>query len=422
MGGGKQWRPILSMLKFPDGFLWGAATSAYQVEGGNIRSDWWKWEEAGMLKYKCGHACRHYELFSNDFDLAKSLNHNAHRLSIEWSRIEPAEGEFSRGALKHYIDVIDALKERGIEPIVTLHHFTNPSWFTKKGGWARKDAPGYFLRYTEKIVEELCGKVRFWVTINEPLVYVYHSYVIGLWPPQERGFSNFKKVRRNFTAAHIKAYGLIHAIYERKGLRPPDVSIAHNVQFFDRYSDSLRNRIAVVLRDRVYNFGIIDELARAGTLDFIGLNYYTRRSADVRSWGMSHMLIDTPRETGSSVKKNSLGWDIYPQGLYDLCLRFNKHGLPLFILENGICTSDDDMRWDYIKEHLKAIHAAMGSGVRLLGYLYWSLLDNYEWHNGFAPRFGLIEVDYSSYKRTVRKSAENFAGVSRDNAVSEEML
>lgn len=381
------------------------------MEGDNRYSDWWGWEEKGALKYRSGAACRHYELFRSDFDLAKSLNHNAHRLSIEWARIEPVEGQFSREEINHYIDVIEALLERGIEPIVTLHHFTNPSWFTTQGGWLHKDSRGQFLRYVEKIVSALCGKVRFWVTINEPIVYTYHSYMIGLWPPQQKAFANLKKVRKELVSAHIGAYSVIHNIYKKGKLSPPRVGIAHNIQFFQSRNNSLINKLAVLLRDRLYNFGIIDELERAGTLDYIGLNYYTRSVADVKSLGYYHLLSDVSDRPDPSVKKNLLGWDTYPQGLYKLCLKFKRYNLPIFILENGICTDDDGERWEYIKEHLKAIHAAIQAGVNISGYLYWSLLDNYEWHEGFSPRFGLIEVDYTTFKRTVRQSARKFAAV-----------
>ena len=396
------------MIKFPDNFFWGAATSSYQVEGNNIHSDWWRWEEEGKLKYKSGPACSHYELFKHDFDLAKSLNHNAHRLSIEWSRVEPRENEFSYKEIKHYVSVIEALKERSIEPVVTLHHFTNPSWFTDKGGWLSKDAIDCFLRYVEKIVNELCDKVHVWVTINEPMVYAYHAYVAGIWPPQEKSLSNLKKVGEVLIDAHIKAYRLIHDIYKKRNLPNPFVSIAKHIQSFEAYDSSFRNKFAVKIRDKVFNFGIIEKAIRQKALDFIGLNYYTRQIVSAKSWSTGSLLTDnfTGDETS---KKNSLGWDIYPEGLYKVCMKLKKYNLPIFILENGICTSDDNERKDFIIEHLKAIHKAITNDVKIIGYLYWSLLDNYEWHHGFDPRFGLIDVNYATFKRTIKDSAKRFA-------------
>jgi len=401
------------MIKFPKDFLWGSAASSYQVEGGNKYCDWWEYEEKGRLKFKSGEACRHYGLFKDDFDMAASLGHNAHRLSIEWSRIEPFEGKFMAEEIEHYVNVIDALRSRGIEPVVTLHHFTNPVWFMKKGGWLGKDSVMYFKRYVEKLAEVLCGKVRFWVTINEPMVYIYHSYVLGIWPPMEASFSNLKPLQRSMVASHVAAYRAINAIYAKKGSARPMVSIAHSVQYFDPYKNLLKNRIAAWARNQIYNFDIIDDIMRERALDFIGLNYYSRYRTDVKGWGIKHFLTDKPDEADLSVKKNSLGWDIVPQGLYELLLNFKKYRLPLFILENGICTEDDSQRWDFIKDHVSAMHAAMEKGAPVIGYLYWSFMDNFEWAEGYAPRFGLVGVDYTTFKRTVRESAKKFAVVCR---------
>ncbi len=397
------------MTEFPKDFLWGAATSAYQVEGNNINTDWWEWEKRVGLKETSGLASRHYELYREDFDLAKLLNHNAHRLSIEWSRIEPQEGKFSEPELEHYKDVILSLKEHGLEPIVTLHHFTNPLWFAKKGGWQNKKAPGYFLRYVEKTVGALCENVKYWVTINEPMVYVYHAYILGFWPPQEKSFLKANKVKENLILSHIKSYKLIHKIYRDNNLNPPLISIAKNMQAFVPCIVTLRNSIAVYLRDWCFNFEFIERLTRAKALDFIGINYYSRSLVETRGWGFRNLTLDVCSKNHSKLNKNSLGWDIYPEGLFSLLLKLKKYSLPIFILENGICTQDDNLRWDFISGHLKNIHLAMNQGLKLLGYIYWSLIDNYEWDKGFMPRFGLIEVDYNTYKRTLRESAKKYS-------------
>jgi len=397
------------MLKFPQNFFWGAATSAYQVEGNNQNCDWWEWEKKVGLKEVSGLACRHYELFKEDFDLAKELNHNAHRLSIEWSRVEPQEGEFSKKEIEHYIDVILALKQRNLEPIVTLHHFTNPLWFARLGGWQNKKAVYYFLQYVSRIVEALCANVRYWVTINEPMVYVYHAYILGNWPPQENSFLKARRVTDNLAISHAQAYKLIHSIYKQKDLTPPAVSIAKNVQIFAPCIPTLKNRFAAYLRDRFFNFAFVERLIRHKSLDFIGINYYTRGLVETEGWGLSNFLLDTCQKNHSRLEKNSMGWDIYPEGLYNLLFRFKKYNLPIFILENGICTEDDDKRWKYILEHLKNIHLAMGQGAKVLGYIYWSLIDNYEWDKGFRPRFGLVEVDYRNFKRNIRESGRRFS-------------
>jgi len=396
---------------FPKDFFWGAATSAYQVEGDNKASDWWRWEKRTGLKETSGCACRQYELFREDFDLAKRLNHNAHRLSIEWSRLEPQEGKFPPDEIRHYIDVIQALKERGIEPIVTLHHFTNPAWFADLGGWENKNAGGYFLRYVKRVVEALCGNVRFWVTINEPMVYAYRSYLEGSWPPQKKSFLKAREVALALASSHIKAYSLIHSIYRKRDLPVPSVSIAKNIRAFVPCTGSLKNRLAVYLRNRIYNFGFIDKLVRAKALDFIGVNYYTRELADAGEWSPRELLLGVCRKGHHPLKKNSMGWDIYPRGLFEVLVKLKKYGLPVFILENGICTARDDERWDFICGHLRSVHRAIGEGVKMIGYLYWSLIDNYEWDSGFGPRFGIVGVNYNTCRRAPRESAGKFAAV-----------
>jgi beta-glucosidase len=406
------------MIKFPQDFLWGAATSAYQVEGNNVNSDWWQWEVDTGREHS-GPACRHYEFYEQDFELAKSLNHNSHRLSIEWSRIEPEEGKFSEKELKHYIDVILSLRARNIEPILTLHHFTNPAWFSKSGGWEERESIVYFLRYCDFVVRALARHVHYWITINEPNVYISHSYIMGVWPPQVKSYLKAKLVEGNFAKAHIRCYSLIHKIYKELNIVKPSISIAQNMMAFVPCAPSLKNRFAANLRDKWYNLGFLDKIMRYKTLDFIGLNYYSRQLVELKSWGIGSFALDVCQNNHHPVKKNSLGWDIYPEGLYEILLKVKKYGLPIIITENGICTADDSMRWEYIHTHLKNIHLAMEKGVDVKGYLYWSLMDNFEWDKGFGPRFGLIDIDYSTYKRTVRESARKFSGVCKTGVLEQ---
>jgi beta-glucosidase len=405
------WGEESDMHKFPIDFLWGAATAAHQVEGGNINSDWWRWEQQGGGREPSNEACRHYQLYKEDFSLAAGLNHNAHRLSVEWSRIEPREGEFCEKELAHYKQVISALRGLNIEPVVTLHHFTSPAWFADKGGWADSSSSKYFLRFVRKVVELFSTDVRFWVTINEPMVYVYHSYLLGLWPPQVKSFLKTYRVADNMVTAHIKAYRLIHDIYKKKGLPQVMVSLAINYQVFQPHTNSFKDRLAVYLRDRLFNISLINKLIKSRSLDYLGINYYTRGLVHVSGFMPYNLLLDNCPDGSSKLEKNDLGWDIYPQGLYQLLVRLKRYNLPVFILENGICTADDALRWDFIQGHLKYLSLAMKEGVKVLGYLYWSLLDNFEWDKGFTPRFGLVEVDYRNYKRTVRESAVKFAAV-----------
>lgn len=403
------------MRKFPDNFLWGAATSSYQVEGGNKNCDWWQWEKRAG-KTRSGNACRHYEFYKHDFDIAKSLNHNAHRFSIEWSRIEPEEGKFSCRELQHYLDVIIALRKRNIEPVVTLHHFTNPVWLMKFGGWENQRAIDCYLRYCDFIVNVFAKYVRYWITINEPTIFLSHAYMLGAWPPQEKSLLKAAYVEEHMALAHVKAYNLIHKIYSDLNLDAPHVSIAQNVMAFLPCKNSFKNRLAAYLRAKVYNLGFLERIAMGNffkrmPLDFIGVNYYSRQVVSLKHLGAGNLAMDVCEKKHHRIAKNSLGWDIYPKGLYDVLMSLKKYNLPVMITENGICTKDDGQRWKYIYDHLKFIHKAMADGVKVTGYLYWSLMDNFEWDKGFTPRFGLVDINYKTYKRSVRKSAKKFAEV-----------
>jgi len=398
------------MIKFPNEFLWGAATSSYQVEGQNDNSDWWAWEKR-VGKENSGRACEHYERYEQDFDLAKSLHHNAHRLSIEWARIEPTEGEFSNEAIEHYVLVIKALRARQIEPMVTLHHFTNPIWFSESGGWENKRSVERFFRYCEVVTRALAKEVRLWVTINEPSIYASHSYIFGAWPPQTKSFFKTKAVYDNMIWAHIKVYKRIQYIYQELNLPKPSIGLAQHIQAIVPCTDSLKNRWAAALRKKWFHFGIFDHIARQGAMDFIGLNYYSRQLVDLSGWGPGNFVWEVCKKNHFPCEKNSLGWDIYPQGLYQVLTELKKYNLPVYITENGICTADDEQRWRFLKSHLESVHRAIADGVKVGGYLYWSLLDNFEWAEGFKPRFGLIEIDYATQQRTIRQSAKNYAKV-----------
>jgi beta-glucosidase len=406
---------IHTMMKFPDKFLWGAATSAHQVEGNNTNSDWWKWEQQGGGKTPSGPACGHYERYQEDFDLVQSLGHNCHRLSFEWSRIEPVPGEFSADAISHYKNVISALRQRNIEPVVTLHHFTNPQWFSSMGGWAGKHAADRFCSYVERVISEFSGSVTYWVTINEPLIYLFFSHIAGDWPPNRHSLFETAMVRKNMIRSHIRAYRLIHAIYRKKGLDSPQVSIAHHMPAYEACTAGVRDRFSVWLRKTLVNYNLLDILAKHKTLDYIGVNYYSRTLVHTDSWLVRDLMIRSCPHKHDTLAKNSLGWEVYPQGIFDILMSLRTYRLPVFILENGICTDNDLLRWDYIRGHLAKVYEAIRQGVCVIGYTYWALMDNYEWDKGFDPRFGLIEIDYQTGKRTVRESARHYSRVCSTN-------
>jgi beta-glucosidase len=408
--------------RFPSGFLWGAATSSHQVEGDNRWNDWWEYEQAGRLPYASGAACRHYQLFEEDFDLAHAWGHNAHRFSIEWSRIEPAEEDWNTAAVAHYRAVIRALRRRGLEPVVTLHHFTNPAWFARSGGWLRRDSPKLFARYVEYIVKQLGEEVQYWLTINEPTVYVMQGYVSGEWPPCVKStWLKAATVFRNLARAHVAAYQTVHR-------NRPDsmVSFAHNAPVISPCRPAgKRDRMAAVFRDFILNrsfFYLIGALPHTAqrpmtNLDFVGLNYYTRNIIRSSGYGLGALLGRVCRIPHHSDQGpfSTTGWEIYPDGLRIILEKFSQFGVPLFITENGVATDDEVLRREFIIQHLKSVAEALEKGVRVIGYLYWTLMDNFEWAMGTSARFGLAAVDFDTQQRLSRPCVEDFKRVCQKN-------
>jgi beta-glucosidase len=410
----------VTAFDFPPGFLWGAATSSHQVEGDNRWNDWWQHEQSGRLPHRSGAACRHFELFEQDFDLAHRLGHNAHRLSIEWSRIEPREGGRDDAALDHYASVIRALRRRGVEPVVTLHHFTSPAWFSRSGGWLRPDAPRLFARYVESIGHRLVPEVRYWLTVNEPTVLIMQGYVNGAWPPFMRSAWRLATLAcRNLARAHVAGYEVLHRC--RADCR---VGFAHSApQVVPCDPRSRRDRIAAGIRDLILNrafFAMIGARPRRRAkraLDFLGLNYYTRTVIRSGGWSPRGLLGHTChlRHHADQGPLSSIGWEVYPTGLLAVLRRFATFGLPVLITENGIATDDENLREAFLVEHLEQVALALAEGVDVIGYLYWSLMDNFEWDLGMTPHFGLAAVDPASAERCPRPAAERLARICREN-------
>ncbi len=420
-------------LTFPAGFLWGTATSAHQVEGNNTRNDWWAWEQAGRVRTPSGLACDHYRRFRDDFDLVQQLGHNSHRFSIEWSRIEPDDGTVDDAALAHYRDVIAALRQRGIEPIVTLHHFTNPIWFAAKGGWAQPSAVDAFARYVRRVAEALGDQVRYWLTINEPMVYMNMHYLDGTGPPGGRDVRQAFRVIEHLIRAHAAAYRIIHDTAAARGQQVM-VSLAHHSQPLPPCRPWFPgDRWMAGYTERVYNHLVLDALSdghlripgrRAAnlpdgrdTLDFIGMNYYGRvflrlGIPNPKQWWAMRCSTRHHREV---TERNALEWDVYPPGIYQILQWAAPYKRPILITENGICTADDSQRERFIVRHLQWVAKAIDDHMPVIGYLYWSLMDNFEWAEGYGPRFGMVEVDYKTQERRVRPSARRFAEICRSN-------
>lgn len=367
----------MKKLKFPKDFLWGTATSAYQVEGGIENSDWSKVYPAGL-------ACNHYDLYEEDFDLMKKLNQTAFRLSIEWSRIEPEEGKFDKKEIEHYRRYLQSLKARKIKTMVTLHHFTNPLWLGKIGGWTDKKVVFYFSRFAKKVFDEYKDLVDFWITINEPLIFASQSYLISLWPPQKKNPFLFLKVIENQVAAHKKVYTTFHKM-DKKAL----IGISKNNIYFEGAGSFVPRYF--------WNKYFLNKTKKYQ--DFIGLNYYFHR----------------PQDKNKQV--SDIGWEIYPEGIYRVLKELKKYQKPIYITENGLADAKDKLRKDFIKNHLFWLHKAIEEGVDVRGYFHWSLMDNFEWEKGFEPRFGLIEIDYKTLERKIRPSALFYAKICKENAL-----
>lgn len=398
-------------LKFPKGFLWGAATSAYQVEGENIHADWWNWEQQLPPKFRSGAATNQYELYEKDFDLIKQLNHNAHRLSVEWSRIEPKEGEFDYHEIEHYKQVLKALRTRKIKVMLTLWHFTLPQWVAEIGGWENGQTAGYFERFVRKVVPDLAEYVDFWITLNEPGVYVYEGYIERLWPPAKKGFLRQVKATLNLASAHKRIYKYLHQQYPKK-----PVGIAQNVQSFEPFhKHSLIEQLAVVLTDLGSNH-LFYFLTR-GTHDFLGINYYFHlRFKDGQ--GLFPEIADSSTQSRDI---SDLGWEVYPEGLFDVLADLSNH-LPIYITECGIASTNDDRRNRFLITYLHEVYRAIKAGINVKGFFYWSLIDNFEWHRGFDPRFGLIEIDYLTFKRHIRPSALVYTDIIQHNGIPHSLL
>lgn len=397
-------------LNFPNGFLWGAGTSAHQVEGNNTKNDWWEWEQDKPFDLRSGQACDQYNRFEEDFNLAKSLNHNAHRLSIEWSRIEPQEGKFDLEAIDHYKKVLKALKDRGLTVMLTLHHWTNPTWLTHKGGWENNKTPWYFARFVKTIAPEIKDYVDLWITVNEPGIYVWHMYIDPQFPNAKKGWLGQIQTYRNFASAHKKAYKILHQLAPGK-----PVGIAQNVQSYTAYhKHSLIEQIGVMLSDLVANHGFY--LLTRGYHDFLGINYYFHHR--LKRDGFLPKEVDV---TQFSKDVSDLGWEIFPEGIFDVLTDLSDH-VPIYITECGIATTNDDRRARFLMAYLQEVYRAIQAGVNVKGFFYWSLIDNFEWFRGFDPRFGLIDVDYQTQKRIVRPSADLYADIIKNNGLRHELM
>lgn len=391
---------------FPAGFLWGAATAAHQVEGGNA-NDWTVWEDGGGSKDRSGQACNHWDLeqFRSDLALAKSLGINAYRLSIEWSRVMPREGEIDTSALFHYRQMLGILKSEGLTVMATLHHFTNPVWFAQQGGWERASCV-QFMRFVRETVRALDDRVDLWATFNEPIGYALLGWVFGWWPPgKKRSIVGFIRVSRKIAKTHNNVYREI----KRRSAKP--VGIVHSMICFEPISNWFGDRLLAWAMNYVGNQWFL----RKTHNDFIGLNYYMRQRFRFRK-----LLMPQVEEVKPEGAVSDFGWEIYPKGIYRLLQSLKRFRVPVYVTENGIADASDAQRAEFIRGHLRWVRKAIDDGVAVKGYFHWSLLDNFEWAEGYTKKFGLIETDFTTQERRIRPSAGAYRDIIADGAIDDE--
>lgn len=431
-------------IHFPAGFLWGTATAAHQVEGRNTNNTWSAWEQQpGRIVdgAKAGLACDWWGgRWKEDLDRAAETGQNAHRFSIEWSRIQPAPDRWDEGALDFYREMARGMHERKLTPMLTLHHFTDPLWLFEPdangyalgtGGWERDDAPELFGRYVRKAVCALKDYVNLWITINEPNVFLNGGWLNGGFPPGKNDPKTAFKVASNLVKAHAIAYSIIHELQPEA-----QVGIAHHHRTFSPARPwFLPDRILADVIFRSFNHGFMDALANgtlkllnwktripeaAGTQDFIGVNYY---SNDLVTFTLDPKRLFMKLSFPKDAELSPTGFIAnIPEGIFQAvkwALRYNK---PLYITENGVEDSEDTLRPQYLIEHLFQVWRAVNFTWPVRGYFHWSLIDNFEWERAWTQRFGLWELDVETQKRTRRRSADLYAEICRENGITSAMV
>ena len=386
---------------FPDGFSCGTATAAHQIEGGNTNNDWWAFEHtpgSGCAE-SSGDACDSYLRWEEDADLVAGLGLDNYRFSVEWSRIEPADGEFSRAAIEHYRRQCIGLRERGVDPVVTFHHFTTPLWLTAQGGWETGVAVERFGRFCTVVAEALGDVMTRACTLNEPNIVATMGWHAGMFPPGKTDIELSRAVGGHLIDAHRLAVEAIRAA-------APGVPVGLTLAMTDYQPtaggeerlESIRHHAEDVFLD-----------ATKGD-DFLGVQVYTR------------LLFGPDGGAGyeDGVPVLDMGYEFYPASLGN-CLRrawsYTGGALPLRVTENGIGTMDDEQRIDYVRQALAGVLDAVADGIDVRGYTYWSLLDNFEWAFGYKPRFGIVSVDRETFARMAKPSAAWLASVAAANAL-----
>ena len=412
-------------FKLKEDLLLGTATAATQIEGGDENNHWARFAAEGKVKDGTTpvRADDHYARFKEDIDLMEEMGLQIYRFGIEWSRIEPQRGIYSEEAIAHYREEIEYMLSKGILPLLTLHHFTNPLWFEDMGAFEHKDSPEIFLSFVKKVIESFGDLVSEYITINEPNVYCTNSLLFGEWPPEKKSFVSVVRAFSNMTAAHVFAYSYIHEKRREMGYDDTKVSFANHLRIFEpENAKNPLHRFFAWATEYLFQEAITTAmmtgkcrypvLRRKGVkkgkyYDFIGINYYSRSTVKG--------FADGVRE---DCCKNDLGWEIYHEGLLQLAdSLFEKYKASIYVTENGTCDNNDSFRPRFIYDQLKLISERENHITR---YYHWSFTDNFEWKEGESARFGIVHVDYETQKRTVKPSGKLYASIIKNGGVTDE--
>jgi beta-glucosidase len=420
-------------IYFPNNFMWGTATAAHQVEGNNTNNNWYRFEHqkdsSGKPRIhnndKSGLAADHWNRYKEDIDLMNELGVKYYRFSIEWSKIEPKNGIFNEKALEHYRELCTTLIDSGLTPVVTLHHFTHPIWFEDLGGFEKEENIKHYLEFSEFVFNKLSDLVPFWCTINEPAVYVSQGYFNGVFPPGKKDPVLAGQVMKNLLNAHVAVFRHLKTLPNGMNVQ---IGLVKNITQFDPLrrwhildwyfsgilNDIFTNNTIDLLTTGNFNFYLpgmanisYKNTDAIGAIDFIGLNYYSR-------WHVKgHLNTATPFtfETRPEDIQTDMPYSIYPEGFYRAIQTISKLNKPIIITENGIADNKDDRRELFIERYLYALYKAIMDGYDIRGYFYWTLMDNFEWAEGYAMKFGLYEVDFTTQKRELRKGSLAFSKI-----------
>ncbi|MCH3918208.1 MAG: family 1 glycosylhydrolase [Spirochaetia bacterium] len=401
-------------MDFPKGFLWGAATSAYQVEGGNRFSDWWEFERRydSPCEDKCGDSTDHYHRYAADIAMLASFGLNTFRFGIEWARIEPEDGEISYAELQHYRRVLECCKANNVTPIVTFCHHTLPIWVSRKGGWIWKDAPKRFSQYCDLVTAELGDLIPYAMTINQPDLDTNLGYRYGRTYP---GFMAIKTMEPDKVAAIVEPHMSQAHILAREAIRKniPDVKVGLGLAVTDWVFDGTEEELC---QQRIVKNCEGHYFALTKGDDYVGVQAYTTNYIPAgHNPDAPVSKHDFPCPPGK--KLTAMGYEFAPFAVAD-CVRrtVSKTGLPVIVTENGVGTFDDSERIEFIDEVVSGLASCIKDGIDLRGYIHWSLIDNFEWNSGYRMRFGLVAVNRKTFVRTPKKSAYHLGEIAKRNA------